>query len=69
MIYYKLFIILANQSAPSDEYEIIILDNTPTEIIAESKEYDKVYNLSKTIQNCRYINMLTDAVSGAKQLA
>ena len=64
---YKCLLSAANQSAPSDEYEIIILDNTPTEIIAESKkEYDKVHNLSKTIKNCRYINMLTDGLSGAR---
>jgi glycosyltransferase involved in cell wall biosynthesis len=64
---YKCLLSAANQSAPSDEYEIIILDNTPTEIIAESKkEYDKIHNLSKTIKNCRYINMLTDGLSGAR---
>jgi glycosyltransferase involved in cell wall biosynthesis len=64
---YKCLLSAANQSAPSNEYEIIILDNTPTEIIAESKkEYDKVHNLSKAIQNCRYINMLTDGLSGAR---
>ena len=64
---YKCLLSAANQSAPSDEYEIIILDNTPTEIIAESKkQYDKVRNLSKTIKNCRYINMLTDGLSGAR---
>jgi len=66
---YKCLLSAANQSAPSDEYEIIILDNTPTEIIAESKkEYDKVHNLSKTIKNCRYINMLTDGLSGARNV-
>ena len=64
---YKCLLSAANQSTPSDEYEIIILDNTPTETVAESKkEYDKVYNLSKTIKNCRYINMLTDGLSGAR---
>lgn len=64
---YKCLLSAANQSAPSNEYEIIILDNTPTEIIAKSKkEYDKVYNLSKTIKNCRYLNMLTDGLSGAR---
>ena len=64
---YKCLLSAANQSAPSDEYEIIILDNTPTETIAESKkEYNKVHNLSKTIKNCRYINMLTDGLSGAR---
>ena len=64
---YKCLLSAANQSAPSDEYEIIILDNTPTQTIAESKkEYNKVHNLSKTIKNCRYINMLTDGLSGAR---
>ena len=64
---YRCLLSAANQSAPSDEYEIIILDNTPTEIIAESKkEYDKIHNLSKIIKNCRYINMLTDGLSGAR---
>ena len=64
---YKCLLSAANQSAPSDEYEIIILDNTPTEIIAQSKkEYDKARNLSKAIKNCRYINMLTDGLSGAR---
>jgi glycosyltransferase involved in cell wall biosynthesis len=64
---YKCLLSAANQSAPFDEYEIIILDNTPTEIIAESKkEYDKIHNLSKTIKNCRYINMLTNGLSGAR---
>lgn len=64
---YKCLLSAANQSAPSNEYEIIILDNTPTETIAESKkEYNKVHNLSKTIKNCRYIKMLTDGLSGAR---
>ena len=64
---YKCLLSAANQSAPSDEHEIIILDNTPTQTIAESKkEYNKVHNLSKTIKNCRYINMLTDGLSGAR---
>lgn len=64
---YKCLLSAVNQSAPSNEYEIIILDNTPTQTIAESKkEYNKVHNLSKTIKNCRYINMLTDGLSGAR---
>ena len=64
---YKCLLSAANQSALPDEHEIIILDNTPTQIIAESKKkYDKVLNFSKTIKNCRYINMLTDGLSGAR---
>ena len=57
----------SNQSALMDEYEIIVLDNTPVEDIAKcKKEYDKAYSLAKTIGNCRYIHTLTDGLSGAR---
>ena len=57
----------SNQSALIDEYEIIILDNTPPETIAkEKKEYDKAYSLARTIGNCRYIHALTSGLSGAR---
>ena len=57
----------SNQSALMDEYEIIVLDNTPVEDIAKcKKEYDKACSLAKTIGNCRYIHTLTDGLSGAR---
>ena len=57
----------SNQSALMDEYEIIVLDNTPVEDIAKcKKEYDKAHSLAKTIGNCRYIHTLTDGLSGAR---
>jgi|TARA_B100000035_G_scaffold91129_1_gene76912 glycosyltransferase involved in cell wall biosynthesis len=64
---YKCILSALHQSVSVEEYDIIILDNTPTDLIAKSKkEYDKVYELAQKAGNCSYINMITDGLSGAR---
>jgi len=54
---------IADQEVPFDLYNVIILDNTPSPC---GDLYEKCKSFSKTLPNLKYINKLTDGLSGAR---
>ena len=54
---------IAEQEVSADLYNVIILDNTPS---PSGDEYEKCKQFSKTLPNFKYINKLTDGLSGAR---
>ena len=54
---------IADQEVPFDLYNVIILDNTPS---PNDDLYEICKSFAKTLPNLKYINKLTDGLSGAR---
>ena len=68
---YKALMSAINQSADTDQFDIIVLDNTPQEVLDELNELDTkiledIQSLCQVRPNVRYVHKETDGLSGAR---